>query len=120
MQEKLYLLSFFDWMQRMYAAYFQEILTAEIVLILLLVGLLFVFLNRYMSAKKLKKQETLAREQTLQAISGEDVNATKLDLARAYIDMNEKSSAKTLLQEVIEKGSRQQQMEAKRLIGEAM
>ena len=40
----------------------------------------------------------------------------KLDLARAYIELDDPHSAKSLLQEVIEKGEPEQQMEAQELL----
>ncbi len=46
-----------------------------------------------------------------------DENATKLDLARAYIDMGDSEGAKDILSEVVEEGSEQQQSEAKELLG---
>ncbi len=41
---------------------------------------------------------------------------TKLDLARAYIDMGDADGAKNILQEVLEEGDSQQQQEAKQLL----
>lgn len=41
---------------------------------------------------------------------------TKLDLARAYIDMGDADGAKNILQEVLEEGDSQQQQEAKKLM----
>lgn len=45
-----------------------------------------------------------------------DENATKLDLARAYIDMGDKEGARDILQEVLSEGSGVQQDEAKELL----
>ncbi|MHB8404164.1 MAG: FimV/HubP family polar landmark protein [Gammaproteobacteria bacterium] len=41
---------------------------------------------------------------------------TKLDLARAYIDMGDADGAKNILQEVLEEGDSQQQQEARKLM----
>ena len=41
----------------------------------------------------------------------------KLDLARAYIDMGDHEGARSILEEVVEKGDTKQQQEAKALIG---
>jgi len=41
---------------------------------------------------------------------------TKLDLARAYIDMGDSDGAKNILQEVLEEGDSQQQQEARKLM----
>jgi pilus assembly protein FimV len=42
---------------------------------------------------------------------------TKLDLARAYIDMGDPEGARSILEEVVEEGDTTQQQEAKALIG---
>ncbi len=49
-------------------------------------------------------------------VLGEDAVATKLDLARAYIDMGDSDGARAMLQEVLIEGSGAQQTEAQRLI----
>lgn len=49
-------------------------------------------------------------------LSGTDECATKLDLARAYIDMDDAEGAKELLQEVVQEGNETQQAEARELI----
>ncbi|SRR5579883_971314 len=51
------------------------------------------------------------------AIAGDDVMATQLDLARAYIETGRKLLAKKILEHVIEQGSYAQQNEAKNLLG---
>ncbi|MBF7729180.1 FimV/HubP family polar landmark protein [Pseudomonas sp. N040] len=50
-------------------------------------------------------------------LSGTDEAATKLDLARAYIDMGDAEGARDILDEVIAEGSESQQQEARELIG---
>jgi pilus assembly protein FimV len=47
---------------------------------------------------------------------GEDAVGTKLDLARAYMDMGDPDGAKSMLQEVINEGSTAQREEARRLL----
>lgn len=47
-----------------------------------------------------------------------DEAATKLDLARAYLDMGEPSMAETLLKEVMESGNPEQQSEAQSLLNQ--
>ena len=42
--------------------------------------------------------------------------ATKLDLARAYVEMGDKDGAKEILDEVLKEGSDQQQTEANQLL----
>ena len=49
-------------------------------------------------------------------LAGTDECATKLDLARAYIDMEDTDGAKELLQEVVAEGSDQQKQDARSLL----
>ena len=49
-------------------------------------------------------------------LSGTDETATKLDLARAYIDMGDSEGARDILDEVIAEGNAGQQQEARELI----
>jgi pilus assembly protein FimV len=49
-------------------------------------------------------------------LSGTDETATKLDLARAYIDMGDTEGARDILDEVIAEGNNDQQQEARELI----
>ncbi len=52
----------------------------------------------------------------LDFLSGTDESETKLDLARAYIDMDDQDGAKEILQEVIDDGSDEQKKEAGKLM----
>jgi FimV-like protein len=54
--------------------------------------------------------------QDLVAIAGDDLMATQLDLARAYIESGNNKQAKTLLNNVISQGSATQQQEANHLL----
>ena len=47
-----------------------------------------------------------------------DENATKLDLAKAYIDMGDAEGARDILQEVVSEGNAQQQQEARELLAQ--
>jgi pilus assembly protein FimV len=47
---------------------------------------------------------------------GDDMVGTKLDLARAYIDMGDQDGARTILGEVVEEGDDEQRQEAEELI----
>ncbi|WP_188151168.1 FimV/HubP family polar landmark protein [Teredinibacter waterburyi] len=49
-------------------------------------------------------------------LSSSDETATKLDLARAYIDMGDAEGAKDILDEVVEEGNAQQKQEAENLL----
>lgn len=55
-------------------------------------------------------------EEDFDFLAGTDEAATKLDLARAYIDMGDKEGARDILEEVLEEGSEQQQQEARNLL----
>lgn len=48
-----------------------------------------------------------------------DENGTKLDLARAYLDMGDAEGARSLLDEVLEEGSDEQKQEAQALVSQA-
>ena len=48
---------------------------------------------------------TIITSQDIKAIAGEDVLATQLDLARAYIELNKKKIAKQILSHVIQHGN---------------
>lgn len=52
----------------------------------------------------------------LDFLSGTDESETKLDLARAYIDMDDKDGAREILQEVLEEGTDQQKDDASKLM----
>ena len=50
------------------------------------------------------------------AIGGEDATGTKLDLAKAYLDMGDPEGAKSMLEEVLTEGNANQKAEASRLL----
>ena len=50
-------------------------------------------------------------------VFGDDAVATKLDLARAYMDMGDPDGARSMLEEVIGEGNAAQQDEARKLLG---
>lgn len=52
----------------------------------------------------------------LSAISGDDVLATQLHLARAFIETGKSAQARGILQHVMKQGNRTQQQEAERLM----
>jgi pilus assembly protein FimV len=52
------------------------------------------------------------------AIGGEDATGTKLDLAKAYLDMGDPEGARSMLEEVVAEGNAAQKAEANRLIKE--
>jgi len=57
-----------------------------------------------------------AAEDEFDFLAGTDECATKLDLARAYIDMEDTDGARELLQEVLQEGSDQQKQDARGLM----
>lgn len=67
-----------------------------------------------------KAEETLdlGSDDNFDFLSDTDENATKLDLARAYIDMGDKEGAKDILGEVLAEGNDQQKAEANELIAQ--
>ncbi|MEO8011826.1 MAG: FimV/HubP family polar landmark protein, partial [Dokdonella sp.] len=50
--------------------------------------------------------------------AGDDAIGTKLDLAKAYLDMGDPDGARAMLEEVLAEGNALQQDEARKLIGE--
>jgi len=54
--------------------------------------------------------------QQVAAFSGDDVFTTKLDLAKAYIEMDEKEAARPLLNEVSSNGTGEQRVYAQNLL----
>jgi pilus assembly protein FimV len=50
--------------------------------------------------------------------SGDDAIGTKLDLAKAYMDMGDPDGARSMLEEVVAEGNDAQKAEAHRLISE--
>src|SRR5438445_12840789 len=74
---------------------------------LALAGLLFVLLVLLKLKTPQKKliKNTEEMQQTVSAIAGDDVITTQLDLARAYIEMDQKKLAKEILAQVIKQGN---------------
>ncbi len=87
---------------------------------LLLVVLFLIKLKYPHKTQTIKeKNELRARpvtNQHIDAIAGDDVMTTQLDLARAYIEMDEKKLAKEILHDVIQDGNPLQQRQAQNLI----
>lgn len=79
-------------------------------IILILIGLILLSTN----TKKPKHLSAVNKD--LDAIAGDDVMATQLDLAKAYLEMNQKKSAKKMLKSVAKQGTKQQQTEARQLM----
>ncbi|MCK5881979.1 MAG: hypothetical protein KAG18_08890, partial [Sinobacterium sp.] len=54
----------------------------------------------------------------LSFLTDEDEISTKLDLARAYVEMGDADGAKDILAEVVEEGSDEQKSEAQSMLSE--
>ncbi|WP_257281501.1 FimV/HubP family polar landmark protein [Endozoicomonas sp. ISHI1] len=63
--------------------------------------------------------ESVLEDDDLDFLSDDDEAATKLDLARAYIDMGDNEGARDILLEVLESGSDEQKQEAQALMEQA-
>jgi len=68
------------------------------------------------SGQEIDLEQLAAADDEFDFLAGTDECATKLDLARAYLDMDDGEGAKELLQEVIAEGSDQQKQDARALI----
>jgi len=62
--------------------------------------------------------DVLGDEDDFDFLGETDENATKLDLAKAYIDMGDTEGARDILNEVISEGNDQQQAEARELMSQ--
>lgn len=69
------------------------------------------------AASDLEVSGATADEDEFDFLSGADEAATKLDLARAYIDMGDTEGARDILDEVLAEGNDNQQQEARELLG---
>ncbi len=91
------------------------VLVAMIVVLVILI-----FLTRWVLLKKGKRKEDIDAKDDTQGeydyMGSEESIPAKLNLARAYIKMEDYEQAETLLREVIKKGSKQQQQEAQVLL----
>jgi len=68
------------------------------------------------SSDEIDLDELAAADDEFDFLAGTDECATKLDLARAYIDMEDFGGAKELLQEVVQEGSDQQKTDAREMM----
>ena len=68
------------------------------------------------AAGEIDLDELAAADDEFDFLAGTDECATKLDLARAYIDMEDFDGARELLQEVVQEGSDQQKTDARELM----
>lgn len=101
--------------------------TAIILLLTLLLGRFFpggkfLLTAKTIVAKKADKStiansnKPSSKEPNYRCLAGEDIVTAKLDLARAYCDMDDKVSAKNILTSVLQEGNEKQQQTAKKLL----
>lgn len=79
-----------------------------------LTGLFFIMRSSLTSTSKQAALAAISPDLT--AIAGEDILATQLDLARAYLEADRSSQAKSILKLVAKQGDPAQREEAKRLL----
>lgn len=77
-------------------------------LLILFAGLYWIFSE---------ESPSLQDDADLSSIAGDDVISTQLDLARAYIETNNKLIAKKILRLVVNQGNQVQKEEARALLG---
>ncbi len=93
------------------------ILVASISTLVLIFLLTTLIKTKKTAPKKTTAQpKTIITSQDIKAIAGDNVMATQLDLARAYIEMNKKQLAKKILEHVLQNGDSHQKLEAEQLI----
>ena len=81
------------------------------------------FLGLYLIIKKSTRPSASSIQdshitQDIEAIAGDDLFSTQLDLARAFIESDKKQFAKKILESIMEDGNPSQQQEARVLIGQ--
>lgn len=94
---------------------FQEIHVLVVVALLVSIVSLGILSSALANLKKRKKELSKMHEK-IQEFAGEDLMATQLDLARAYIEMDQKDLATEILQQVLKEGSVIQRKNAKELL----
>ncbi len=60
--------------------------------------------------------EEIDLDEALEEVEGEEAISTKLDLAKAYIDMGDAEGARSTLEEVLAEGNEEQKKEAQALL----
>lgn len=90
-------------------SYLDILLVVGIGSLLLFVGGLYFIFGR-------TSEQPVMAVNGLDAIAGEDLVATQLDLARAYIETANAGLAKAILKQVLKQGNKSQQEEARHLL----
>ncbi len=78
----------------------------------------FSFDESFLQSSSAEAGTTSESDESVSDLTDMDEYETKLDLAKAYIDMGDEDAAKSIVEEVIEKGNEQQQETAKSLLEE--
>lgn len=86
-------------------------------LLIFTIGLYLILRNALSGKSEMQIHSNDIADSDLDAIAGEDVMATQLDLARAYVETGKNQLAKQILDYVIKQGSATQQDEARELLG---
>lgn len=96
------------------------LLSAALVIVALFIFVLLFFQLRKKPEPVIQQPENkpqwVITSQDIKAIAGDDVMVTKLDLARAYIELGKKKLAQQILSHVSEHGNESQQQAAKQLM----
>ncbi|MDR3491166.1 MAG: FimV/HubP family polar landmark protein [Gammaproteobacteria bacterium] len=98
--------------------YLNEHSSLRYMLIAVIISLLLVILSAG-RLSRFRKNKTIAERAfkiDFSNIAGEDVIATQLDLAKAYIEMNQTKMAKQILNKALKHGNSSQQQEARQLV----
>jgi FimV-like protein len=90
-----------------------------IILLSVGIGSVFVFmLGIIWIFRRFNSPVMMHHKEDILAIAGDDVVATQLDLARAYIETDHKELAKDILEVIYAQGTLQQRNEAKQLLAQ--
>lgn len=101
-----------------FLAYLNSHAISRYALITASLSLLVVMLLIYLPGKPRKNQNLPMQplgHKVIEGIAGDNLYATQLDLARAYIETNQKALAKRMLDNVMKQGNKTQQDEARQL-----
>ncbi len=80
-----------------------------------LIGIIVMTAPKEKIATQTKITPPLATNKDITAIAGEDVISTQLDLAKAYIEMDQHELAKKILKDALKSGSTDQRQKAREL-----
>jgi len=99
-----------------YQLYFTAIIT--LLLVLYIISTFYIKIKNKPSLKKSQpiKSPHIITSRDIRAIAGDDMIATQLDLARAYMEIGKKQLARKILDHTIKQGNITQQQEAKKLL----